>query len=254
MAVPLGLTEIFIGIYYRADTVLLSLFDTDAVVGWYDAAYTFVYVLRLLPVTAALVLLPALTNLYSKSKQKGIEVYQTILYYSVAFGFLITFLITVNSHILVPLVYGSEYLRSAGVLRLLIWTCVIMFANAFQGIFLVITHQRVAFFRATALGAISNVLLNLFLIPKWSMYGAAAATVLSEFLVFVSCAASLRKFVNLTHYARMLLLPIAGTILMFLAWLLFGSTQFFLGNLICAVLYVGVFAIRRFRFSATGTR
>jgi len=252
MAIPLGLTEVFIGIYYRVDTVFLSLIDTDRVVGWYDAAYTFVYVLRLLPVTAALVLLPSLTNVFSRAEKDGVQIYRTTLQASIAAGFLITFLIAANSNFVVSLVFGGEYAPSSDVLKLLIWTCVIMFANAFQGIMLVITQQRGAFFRATALGAGSNLLLNLYLIPRWSMYGAAVATVLSEFFVFLACAAALRRFVSAANYLKMILLPLVGTLLMLAVWLLFGFQHFLLGNFLCIALYLAVFA-GRFYFSGHGT-
>jgi O-antigen/teichoic acid export membrane protein len=240
MAVPLGLTEVFIGIYYRVDTVLLSLFDTDTIVGWYDAAYTFVYVLRLLPVTAALVLLPSLSGVFAKSEKEGKEIYRTAIRVSIAAGFLVTFLIAVNSEFVVSLVFGKDYGPSADVLKLLIWTCAIMFANAFQGIFLVIVQQRGAFFRATALGAISNLILNLYLIPKWSMHGAAVATVLSEFFVFLACSVYLRKFVDAIAYLKILIVPIIGLALMAILWIFWGSTHFIAGNLVCIFSYLGI--------------
>ena len=109
MALPLGLMEIFIGIYYRIDTVLLSFITTDAIVGWYDAAYTFVHGLRLLPVTVAMVLLPGLTNIYSKNREKAAGIYRNTMYYSIATGVWITFLIAANSSFLVSLVFGKGY-------------------------------------------------------------------------------------------------------------------------------------------------
>jgi O-antigen/teichoic acid export membrane protein len=247
MALPLGLTEVFIGIYYRIDTVLLSLFDTDSIVGWYDAAYTFVYVLRLLPVTAAMVLLPALSNIFPKSQERATHIYKTTVQLSLSFGFLITFFIAVNSGTIVSLVYGNAYGPSADVLRLLIWTCVIMFSNAFQGILLIISEQRVAFFRATAIGAISNLLLNLYFIPKWGMFGAAITTILSEFFVFVACAASLRRFVSFIEHLKMILPPLIVTALLFLFWRFFGSKHPVEANVICFLIYLPVFLLQRRR-------
>ncbi|MCI0416169.1 flippase [bacterium] len=247
LALPLGLTEIFIGIYYRVDTVLLSLFTTDEIVGWYDAAYTFVYGLRLLPVTAGMVLLPGLSNLYSKEPQKAAGIYRLTMYYSIAFGLWITFLIAMNSTQLVSLVFGPGFAASSSVLSLLIWTCVIMFANAFQGILLVVTQQRAALFRATALGAISNIVLNLILIPAWDMYGASVATVLSEFCVFLVCAGYLRRFVSVTSFLRFIFAPLLGVLLMATLWFYFGKTNFLLASLLCTLGYFGVFlALRRF--------
>ncbi len=247
MALPLGLTEIFIGIYYRIDTVLLSLFTTDEIVGWYDAAYTFVYGLRLLPVTVGMVLLPGLSKLFSKEPQKAREIYRLTMYYSIAMGVWITFLMAMNSTRLVNLVFGPGYAPSAGVLVWLIWTCVIMFANAFQGILLVITEQRTALFRATAAGAISNIALNLILIPRWDMYGASVATVLSEFCVFLICAGYLRKFVSPASFLRFVFAPLLGFSVMALLWFYLDQSHFLLTTALCTLAYfILFFALRRF--------
>jgi O-antigen/teichoic acid export membrane protein len=246
-ALPLGLTEIFIGIYYRVDTILLSLFKTDEIVGWYDAAYTFVYGLRLLPVTVGMVLLPSLSNLHSREPEKAAGIYRLTMFYSIAIGVWITFLIAMNSTQLVTLVFGTEYEPSAHVLSWLIWTCVIMFANAFQGILMVVTQQRSGLFKATALGAISNILLNLILIPKFDMYGAAISTILSEFCVFLICAGYLRRFVSVFSFLRFLFAPALGLAVMMLLWSYLGLTHFLVASLLCTIGYFAVFlALRKF--------
>jgi O-antigen/teichoic acid export membrane protein len=240
MALPLGLMEIFIGIYYRIDTVLLSFFTTDAIVGWYDAAYTFVYGLRLLPVTVAMVLLPGLTNIYSRNREKAAGIYRTTMYYSIATGVWITFLIAANSAFLVSLVFGDGYDPSSNVLPFLIWTCAIMFANAFQGILLVVTEQRVAFLRATLIGAMSNLILNLILIPRWNMHGAAAATVLSELFVFFACAIPLRGFITFRAFGRFILAPVAGAIVMYFVWNYLTFLHVVMALIGCTVVYIGI--------------
>lgn len=248
-AVPLGLMEIFIGIYYRLDTVMLSFFSHDAVVGWYDAAYTFVYGLRLLPVTAAMVLLPGLSNLYSKNSSKGLAIYNRIFYYSIAAGACITFLVAAHAYILVSFVFGRGYENAAPVLGILIWTCLIMFANAFQAIFLLVTQQGKFLFRATAFGATSNLILNLLLIPKWNMYGAAIATILSEFVVFLSCAVYLRRFVKFQVVGKFALTPVAGLILMYALWTFSKGTNVLVQSILCITGYaVLVFVIHKRMF------
>ena len=240
MAVPLGLMEVFIGIYYRLDTVMLSFFWTDAIVGWYDAAYTFVYGLRLIPVSVALVLLPGLSNLYSREQDKAVRIYRGTMYYSIATGIWITFLIAINAHQLVDLVFGSGYNPSAGVLSLLIWTCVLMFGNALQCIFLLVTQQRVALLRATALGAIANLILNLILIPRWDMYGAAIATFLSELCVFFASGVPLRKFIPLRHFLRIIFPPLSAAVAMYLVWQYSGSIHFIAVSALCTLVYLAV--------------
>ena len=245
LAVPLGLMEVFIGIYYRLDTVMLSFFTTDSIVGWYDAAYTFVYGLRLVPVTVALVLLPGLSNLFSRAPEKAIRIYRTSMYYSIAAGICITFLISIHASILVHFVFGRDYDPSSSVLSLLIWTCVIMFGNALQCIFLLVTQQRVALLRATAFGAVANLVLNLLLIPRWNMYGAATATILSELCVFIASFVPLRRFINLHHFLRILFPPLLGLICMYLLWRWIGAWHFVTVSILSILVYGSILLAMR---------
>jgi O-antigen/teichoic acid export membrane protein len=238
MALPLGLSEIFIGIYYRADTVLLSLFDRDAVVGWYDAAYTFVYGLRLLPVSVAMVLLPGLSGIFTENPQTAIRYYRTTIRYSVTVGFFLTFLIAAGSKFWVRLVFGDQYEPSSQVLPILIWTCAIMFVNAFQGIFLVVSRQRQGFFYATATGAISNLIFNLLLIPRYSMYGAAVATVLSEVLVFLVSAQILSRFLSWKDLLSTIGVPAVAILFVQAMWTVFRLTPSPLTLLVSSGIYI----------------
>ena len=244
-ALPLGLTEMFIGVYYRIDTVLLSLLTSDKIVGWYDAAYTFVYGLRLLPVTVAMVLLPGLSSMYSRNTVKAAGLYRKTLFYSIAIGTCLTFLVMIHSERLVDFVFGVEYRPSATIVPILIWTCVVMFVNAFQGILLVITDQRMALFRATAIGALSNLFLNLYFIPKWDMYGAAVVTVLSEFFVFVVSAFYLRSFMSWRDFARFCVTPLFAITVLFFLYKYFGEMQFVFLSLICVMVYSAIFVATR---------
>lgn len=253
MALPLGLSEIFIGIYYRVDTVLLSLLDTDAVVGWYDAAYTFVYGLRLLPVSVAMVLLPGLSRMFMESPDEAIRYYRTAIRYSSILGFFLTFLISACSKFWVRLVFGNQYGPSSDVLPILIWTCAIMFVNAFLGIFLVVTRQRERFFYATATGAVSNVVFNLILIPRYSMYGAAWATVFSEFLVFLVSTKSLSRFVSWKGTLTAIGVPVAAILLVQSIWVFFRLTPNALTLGLSSVFYFLPIAVWQFLSKSSGT-
>jgi O-antigen/teichoic acid export membrane protein len=75
-----------------------------------------------------------------------------------------------------------------------------MFVTALQGIFLIVIERRNAVLKATAAGAVSNLLLDLLLIPRWSMHGAAVATVISQFVVFLYCTRSISSILPLRYF------------------------------------------------------
>jgi O-antigen/teichoic acid export membrane protein len=59
----------------------------------------------------------------------------------------------------------------------------VFFSNPFSQILIVANQQKKLFF-VTLTGAVINAILNLILIPTYSLYGAAATTVATCFLIF----------------------------------------------------------------------
>jgi O-antigen/teichoic acid export membrane protein len=78
-----------------------------------------------------------------------------------------------------PLIYKlfkPEYAYAAPVLSVHIWSGVFVFLGAASGQYLIAENYNKLTFVRTGFGAIVNILLNLLLIPKMGMMGAAIAT------------------------------------------------------------------------------
>jgi O-antigen/teichoic acid export membrane protein len=186
-AVPFVAATAFVMVYYRVDTVLLSVLRTDREVGWYDAAYNFIYGLRLFPASGAAAVLPVLSRLFIADRPRALRLYRKIFLIAGAASLpLVVGFFFASAH-LVRFVYGEAYLPAAAALRILVWVGALMFVNAFQGVFLIAANRQNDLLLATAVGALSNIVFNVIFIPSWSLYGAALATVLSEILVFFVC-------------------------------------------------------------------
>ena len=81
-------------------------------------------------------------------------------------------------------------------------------------------------FYSTAAGAVVNFVLNLFFISRWGAVGAAATTVISEFVVFLMCTFQCRNVISCRVVYRYLwqyllvatlAVPIAGKVVQSLA-------------------------------------
>ena len=75
--------------------------------------------------------------------------------------------------------YGDEFVYSYGVTLLLIVGAFSMSFFKITGVVLVSQGRRIAHFVTLAVSAITNVILNIILIPRMGMYGAAIASVCS---------------------------------------------------------------------------
>lgn len=70
------------------------------------------------------------------------------------------------------------------------------FSSFMSSIYMVQKNGRSNLYTMMA-GAVANIVLNLLLIPKWEAQGAAIATFVSYFLVFVLRAAGTKKYINI---------------------------------------------------------
>jgi O-antigen/teichoic acid export membrane protein len=85
---------------------------------------------------------------------------------------------------LILLIFGAEYVSSIIALQILVWSVVFIFMGAAFGNLLNSLNRQRTITKITGIGAASNVVLNLVLIPDYSLVGASIATVATEFLAF----------------------------------------------------------------------
>jgi O-antigen/teichoic acid export membrane protein len=184
-AIPFGLTAIFVIIYVRIDTVMLSMMVGDAPVGWYNAAVILILGLIFIPSVFLGAVFPAFSKLYMSSIDSLKNAYEKAFKYL----FIILFPIAVGTTLLadkfILLLYGEQFIHSIIALQILIWWNVFGALNwLFSTILLSINKEKIVAV-STGIGAILNVVLNLFLIPIMSYVGASITTVITEIILFV---------------------------------------------------------------------
>ncbi len=182
---PIAASLILINIYYTFDTLLLGLLDKPAVVGWYNAAYKVI----MLFVGIAGLLQMAFAPFFASQKdnlelfKKGMAGFSMILIFLSA---LICGTIFLGSHDLIKFLYGDSYLPSITIIRFLAIALFFIYLDTVFLAPLLFTGFQKYYLLSVSIGAISNIILNLFLIPIWSYKGAAIATISSNFLIAVS--------------------------------------------------------------------
>jgi len=195
---PLILSGIVILIYMRIDQIMLKEMVGDRSVGVYSAAVKISELWYFVPGAIINSVYPSVV----RSKEAGEDFYYgriqklfdlvTLLAYGVAIP--LTFL----SPFVVSLLYGQKYLEAADILTVHVWTGVFVSLGLAREIWL--TNEGLMKFAAitTSIGAAINVVLNLFLIPKYGGMGAALATVaaqmFSTYLVGIFYAPTRRIF------------------------------------------------------------
>jgi len=188
---PLVLTTVAISIYHRIDQVMLHKMSGDQILGPYVIAVQLTELFSALPVALMTSLFPALAQSASDDAKFSRYLGETYRFLMII-AFAACAMITPIAAPVIELFYGTQYLPTASLLIVLIWSEVPVFFGVALGNALVAKGlQRYTPYGAVA-GAIVNVLLNLMLIPRYGALGASWATVISYsvagifFLLFIS--------------------------------------------------------------------
>lgn len=193
---PLAASAVLTLIYFRGDTILLSLMKTAHDVGVYSVAYKVLEHAIFIPIAFAGLVLPLLARSAFINPARFAAVFRK------AFDFLalLAFPFAVGgiylSADIVRILAGAAFAEAALPLALLFVAIVFIFFGALFGNALIaLSKQRTAMWIYGA-GAVFNIAANLYFIERYSYMGAAAVTAATELLV------SGLMFVAVLRFAR----------------------------------------------------
>lgn len=182
--IPFALTGLFYTIYYSIDIVMITQFASTYATGLYNSAYKLISVLALFYSIYSAVIFPVMSKLFAGEKDLlHFSFIKSIKYLSLVTIPIAVFTSFYGNQIIA--IYGSEFVGAGDVLKILIWTVCFLFINGACSLILNASHKEYSVTKIYSVAAIFNVVLNLILIPKYSVYGASFATVLSEVLILI---------------------------------------------------------------------
>ena len=182
-ALPFGLTGISGMVYTYIDSVMLSLFQGNEVVGWYNAAYRLILALLYIPITINITLFPSMSQFHISSKDSLNLITEKYFKLMVITGIPLGAAVTILADNLIILIFGYGYLQSIVALQILIWTTVFTFIGAAFIRLLEATNRQLIMTKVSAICVVVNIVLNLILIPSFSYVGASIATVVTEIIL-----------------------------------------------------------------------
>lgn len=184
-SLPFWFTSIFMTIYFKIDTIMLSFMKGYEATGWYNASYKIIDSLSFIPFVIIPIVFPVMSKFYKDSRNLLQILYEKLIYYLFIIAVPIGIGATMLASRIILFVYKKEFINSVIVLQILVWALVLMFVNYIIGYLLNSIDKQKLFTFTAGFGALLNVALNLILIPMYSYIGAAVATVATELLNFV---------------------------------------------------------------------
>jgi O-antigen/teichoic acid export membrane protein len=183
-SLPFWFTILFVTIYFRIDSVMLSMMKGYEAVGWYSASYKMLDALYFIPGAVIMAVFPVMSKFHLKDIASLSKVYRNSFYYLFSLGIAIAVGTTLLADRIILFVYTEQFKNSIIALQILIWAEMIIFVSSLSGYLLNSIDKQKLFTYTAAFCAVVNIVLNYILISKYSYVGAAISTLVTEGLAF----------------------------------------------------------------------
>lgn len=182
------LSGLMIAIYAQTDKVMIGKMLTDmSAVGLYSVATTITSLWSFIPVAIITSFRPVIIEAklvsYDKYIKRLKQLYSLILWINIAYALGVT----IFADLIIKLLYGEAYMGAKIPLLFAVWSGGFSYIGVARDIWFVSEGLQGYSTRISLFGCLTNVVLNLILIPQFGIVGAAIATTITQiFTGFVS--------------------------------------------------------------------
>ena len=190
---PLVIANLSTIVYMRIDALMLASMSGDASVGLFSAATKVSEALYFIPTAAVATVAPALTAAHRRSRteynRQLLRVMRTLVWLAIP----VAVIFACSSRFIIPGLYGPSYAPAAAVLSIHAWINVLMTLNICSNQWLLDEGDFRCNMYQTLVGAAVNIGLNLVLIPRLGIVGAALASCAGQISSVMLMAAVIPK-------------------------------------------------------------
>jgi O-antigen/teichoic acid export membrane protein len=194
MSLPLGVALAVNELYFRADTLIISLYEPYEQVGLYTLAYRMLELTLVFGTVFLTTTFPLLAQAVARDEPRARRTIQLSTDLFVALGAPLVVGGLVLAPDLVELAAGRDFEDASTPLRVLLAAGALAWINGVFGYALIAKERQLSalWLNGTALAV--NVGLNLLLVPKYGIVVAAAVTVASEVLILAGSYVLMRRY------------------------------------------------------------
>jgi O-antigen/teichoic acid export membrane protein len=214
MGWPVFLSTTFGIVYNKVDTVMLSTMLGDAVTGIYVLGHRALDVMLILPNLFGTALFPTMARYSFESSEDARRLGERSLRFLLAAMVPFTLFLTLTAGPIIGIFSDGDagFADSAHVMMIVIWGLPLQAANIIFNRLLMAAELERTFKWIALYSMLANVVLNVFLIPRYSYYGASIATILALTISFLMHLHYLRGTGYMPSLVKPVLGPVAGTI------------------------------------------
>jgi O-antigen/teichoic acid export membrane protein len=220
-ALPLGVALAVNELYFRADTIIISLYEPYEEVGLYTLAYRMLELTLVFGTVFLTTTFPLLSQAVANDEPRARRTIQLSTELFVVLGAPLVAGGLVVAPELVELAAGEDFEDAAEPLRLLLAAGALAWINGVFGYALIAKERQMSALWLNLSALAFNVGLNLLLVPRYGIVVAAAVTVASEMLILAGSYVLMRRYFDFFPAPRTLLPAVlAAAVMGGLLWVL----------------------------------
>lgn len=206
-------------IYALLDRSLLGWMTNTDNVGIYDQAQRLIRMVTGILMSLGYVMMARIANLSLNDDTEGIKNYiRKSINFTLFLALPALFGIVAVASDLVPFFLGDEFLAVIPTLKRLSPLILTLSVNSILGVQLLIPiGKEKRYTLATVLGALTNVVLNVLLIPRLGILSACIASLSAELVVFTVCFIAARKMLSVRSVIKDNVFVLLACVLMYVA-------------------------------------
>jgi len=180
---PIIIAGVFSAIYLKFDRILVNKLIDSAALGNYAVGTTLTDSWGFIATAITTSVYPAI--IYSKNvgEKFYLNRLQKLYNFMILLSIVIALPISIFSKQIINLLYGSQYAQAPIVLSIYVWSSVFLFLDGATSKWFYVENLQKYILYKTMIGAVFSVILNLLLIPRYGVAGAAVASLTSTFIV-----------------------------------------------------------------------
>ena len=181
IALPLILHNLSHLVLNQADTLMLQKFTNDSVVGVYGMVYTIAAIINVIQLALNSAWMPWYFETLKANNRKEMKKVSAIY---IAIFTALTSMFILGAAEVVKIFTDNEYWTGIPTMPIIILGYYFVFLYTFPANYQFYIKQTRFIAIGTVIAAISNIVINLILIPRLGMYGAALATLIAYIILF----------------------------------------------------------------------
>jgi O-antigen/teichoic acid export membrane protein len=214
-SLPLMLASSVDFVISNTDTVLIGAFLTSSIVGVYNAAFKLRVGMAFFHHPITFLLPPVLSRMDAKEElEEAHQTYKVIMKWVVLLTTPLFLAVFFFPRTAILLSFGGQYVGGATALRILSLSVIVtILMGANEKALVSLGHNRISLYVNVAVGAI-NVALNIALIPRFGIVGAAVASTTAFIFRDIAFSTALYRWEGLHPFSKAMLQPFFGGILL----------------------------------------